>query len=245
MDGAKPDDDDDTARWFRRLPTAIAKLGPAVVVLDHVVKADDGGLWPIGSQRKRAAISGAQYMQTVVRPFARDRAGAAKLVCAKDRHGNYRPGQKVAELTVTPTGTGVYLALNAPAERDDAAPKALRPTTLMERASLVLEGVSVPLSLRAVLSAVRGREEAKTTARGRSRSSETATGGQAGSPRGCAGRPMSRGGRLSATPPARGMRTPRTCWRSASVRETTPRASPTTDVVKGSLRRQAARVPET
>ena len=31
---------------------------PAVVVIDHVVKSDEGGLWPIGSQRKRAAISG-------------------------------------------------------------------------------------------------------------------------------------------------------------------------------------------
>jgi hypothetical protein len=50
LDGAKPNDDD-TARWFRGLPAA-ARLGPAVVVIDHVVKSDEGGLWPIGSQRK-------------------------------------------------------------------------------------------------------------------------------------------------------------------------------------------------
>lgn len=166
MDGAKPNDDDDTARWFRRLPTAIARLGPAVVVLDHVIKADDGGLWPIGSQRKRAAISGAQYMQTIVRPFARDTAGAAKLVCAKDRHGNYRPGQKVAELTVTPDGSGVHLRLRAPVEvTGETTTDTFRPTALMEKVSKALEGADGPLSGRDVDKQVPGREAHVTHAR--------------------------------------------------------------------------------
>lgn len=159
LDGAKPNDDDDTARWFRQLPTAVAKLGPAVVVLDHVVKADDGGLWPIGSQRKRAAISGAQYMQTTVRPFAKDTAGAAKLVCAKDRHGNYRPGQKVAELTVTPTGSGVHLALRAPDDAGQTSAGTFRPTALMEKVSRALELADEPLSGRAVDDRVPGKRQ--------------------------------------------------------------------------------------
>lgn len=111
LDGAKPNDDDDTARWFRRLPSSIAKRGPAVVVLDHVVKSDDGGLWPIGSQRKRAAISGAQYMQKIVVAFDRTTPGWARLICAKDRHGNARLGAAVAELHVRPGLSRVEVSL--------------------------------------------------------------------------------------------------------------------------------------
>ena len=164
LDGDKPNDDDDTARWFRRLPTAVAARGPAVIVLDHVVKADDGGLWPIGSQRKRAAISGAQYMQQVVKSFAKDPPGAAKLVCAKDRHGNYRPGQKVAELTVTPDGGSTHATLRTPPDATTAAGGAFRPTTLMERVSRALEDAGEPLTFRALDSRVVGQQQHITTA---------------------------------------------------------------------------------
>lgn len=162
LDGDKPNDDDDTARWFRRLPAAVAKLGPAVVVLDHVVKAEDGGLWPIGSQRKRAAISGAQYMQLTVKPFARDVAGVAKLVCAKDRHGNYRQGQRVADLRVSPSPGGVVVALAA-AETDSTPTAAtggtFRPTALMERVSRALEAAGEPLSGREIDEGVKGKSQ--------------------------------------------------------------------------------------
>lgn len=102
LQGARPNDDDDVARWFRLLPRRVAALGPAVVVLDHMPKGNGGELWPIGSQRKRAAITGAQYHQEVRRPFSADRAGYSVLVCAKDRHGNYRQGQAVATLGIDP-----------------------------------------------------------------------------------------------------------------------------------------------
>lgn len=101
LEGAKPNDDDETARWFRQVPQRIASLGPAVLVVDHVVKSDDGGLWPIGSQRKRAAINGAQYIQRVVEPFSRGNPGHSKLVCAKDRHGNYAISDLVGTFELT------------------------------------------------------------------------------------------------------------------------------------------------
>lgn len=104
LEGAKPNDDDETARWFRHVPQRIASLGPAVLVVDHVVKSDDGGLWPIGSQRKRAAINGAQYIQRVVEPFSRGNPGHSKLVCAKDRHGNYAIGDLVGTFRLTDAG---------------------------------------------------------------------------------------------------------------------------------------------
>lgn len=158
LDRAKPNDDDDTARWFRNLPTAIAALGPAVVVLDHVIKADEGGLWPIGSQRKRAAISGAQYMQSVTRPFSKTTAGAAKLVCAKDRHGNYRISEKVADLTVTPTNGGLVVDLKALEQCDADGPRVFRPTGIMENVSRALEASPEELSFRSVSDRVRGKE---------------------------------------------------------------------------------------
>lgn len=158
LDGAKPNDDDDTARWFRRLPTALARLGPAVVVLDHVVKADDGGLWPIGSQRKRAAVNGAQYMQGTLRPFTKGEPGAAKLVCAKDRHGNYKAGEKVAELHVTPAGDGLAAELLPPTTQGAAVAETFRPTGYMEKISRALEAAAEPVSLRGVQDLVPGKQ---------------------------------------------------------------------------------------
>ena len=149
IDGSKPNDDDDVARWFRNLPTTVARLGPCVVVLDHVVKSGEGGLWPIGSQRKRAAISGAQYMQTVSRPFSKHVAGSAKLVCAKDRQGASRAGQHVADLTVSPQPGHLTMTLAAV---DPLAPvQAFRPTRLMQHASGVLDAAEGPLSGRQVV----------------------------------------------------------------------------------------------
>ncbi|WP_143556854.1 AAA family ATPase [Serinibacter salmoneus] len=162
LEGANPNADEEVARWFRILPRWVADQGPAVVILDHVTKADSEGLWPIGSQRKRAAISGAQYMLRVVKPFDRTTAGYARLVAAKDRSGNYRAGQHVADLRVSPGPDGVEVALVAAIERDPAEP--FRPTTLMERVSKALEDAEAPLSYRSIEGAVTGRKGAARAA---------------------------------------------------------------------------------
>lgn len=134
LHGAKPNADEEVALWFREVPRRIADEGPAVLLLDHSAKASGGELWPIGSQRKRAAINGAQFYVETLNPFARERAGAAKLLCAKDRHGHFTVGQKVATLHVTPdTPLRIKLAAPDPAER--AADGGHRPTILMEKVS--------------------------------------------------------------------------------------------------------------
>ena len=170
LEGAKPNEDDEVARWFRRVPASLAAVdydgepGPAVVVLDHVTKADESGLWPIGSQRKRAAIRGAQFMQRTVRPFSKDTAGRAVLITAKDRHGNYRVGQKVAELTVTPDGGPLSIELLAVVALT-ASGKPWRPTALMERISHALEQATPkPLSQRDLEAVVPGKAEHKRAA---------------------------------------------------------------------------------
>jgi hypothetical protein len=158
IEGANPNADEDIAAWFRNVPKRIAKRGPAVAVLDHMPKAGPDSLWPIGSQRKRAAIDGAQYLQEVLTPFSREKAGAAKLVCAKDRHGTYARGERVAVLHVTPEGDAVRIALTAP-EGTAAAPAKFEPTGYMEKVSRALEEADGPVSYREIERRVTGKKE--------------------------------------------------------------------------------------
>ncbi|OAN37441.1 AAA family ATPase [Microbacterium sp. H83] len=158
IEGANPNADEDIAAWFRNVPKCIAKRGPAVLVLDHMPKSSESDLWPIGSQRKRAAIDGAQYLQEVMVPFSRERAGAARLVCAKDRHGTYARAQRVAELHVTPNEGAVDLTLKAPLASSDAS-AGFQPTAYMEKVSAELSGAAGPLTYRGILERVGGKKE--------------------------------------------------------------------------------------
>lgn len=166
MEGANPNADEEVAAWFRALPTMLAKVkpddgtGPAVIVLDHQAKDATGSLWPIGSQRKRAAIGGTQYIQTAAQPFAKGEPGHAVLRVAKDRHGAYPAGARVARLDVKPSGAGVSVRL---ASFEESAPNGFRPTELMRRVSDVL-AITGPLSLRGVRERVKGRREYLTAA---------------------------------------------------------------------------------
>lgn len=164
VDGVKPNEDDEVARWFRRLPTAVARRsGAAVLVLDHVIKSDDGdGLWPIGSQRKRGAITGAQYMQANLKPFSRGTAGRSKLVCAKDRGGNYAERSVVCHLEVTPTEAGLDLVLSAPTTPIGSDPEVKERRKQSEMASImrqIVDEVAVHpgLSTSALEKAVKGQ----------------------------------------------------------------------------------------
>lgn len=140
LDGIRPNDDDQVARWYRRLPRHVAVTGPAVLGLDHVTKNSDGrGLFAIGSQRKRAAVSGASYMLETVVEFGKGRVGSARLVVAKDRHGTNARGQTVATFVLGPTpDTGGAGLLEAP-ESAAGGPESFRPTRLMERVSRYVE----------------------------------------------------------------------------------------------------------
>lgn len=150
LEGAKPNADEEVAAWFRDVPKRIAKCGPAVLLLDHMPKASDSDLWPIGSQRKRAAIDGAQYLQEIMSPFSREQAGAARLVCAKDRHGTYARGQRVGILHVTPEDDDtVRISLTAPPAATGGT-GGFEPTGYMERVSRRLEAADVPMTLNAI-----------------------------------------------------------------------------------------------
>ena len=91
--------DPDILKWTELVSAFIAERGPAVLILDHLPKdTPPGTLWPLGSQRKKAAITGAQYLQQMKVPFSRKASGYSELVCAKDRGGHYTEGEVVAHM---------------------------------------------------------------------------------------------------------------------------------------------------
>lgn len=141
LEGVQPNADEEVARFFRDVPRRIANRGPAVALVDHSPKANGSELWPIGSQRKRAAINGAQYyVEAVGAGFSRDRAGLVKLICAKDRHGHYARGTRVATMHVDPAGDDVDIYLEAPEVFTvETGETVTRPTHTMEMVSRFLE----------------------------------------------------------------------------------------------------------
>lgn len=147
--GVNPNADDEVARWFTTLPRLAVEEGAAVLLLDHATKAGDNDLWPIGSQRKRAAVTGAAYLQKVATPFSRDQDGKSVLICAKDRHGNYPLRRRVAALQAR--GGGLSLVAESSVGGD------FQPTGYMERVSKALEAAIEPLSTSKVEDAVGNR----------------------------------------------------------------------------------------
>lgn len=163
LDGAKPNDDDDTARWFRRVPRALSATGAAVVITDHLPKSTDGpALFAIGSQRKRAAIDGVAYRCDVRVAPVKGGNGYLGLICAKDRNGTYQQGKKVADVSVVSDGESVTIAAESPFEDDGTTPKL--PTNLMEKVSRYLEDQDEPVSKKRVKDAVSGNDATVATA---------------------------------------------------------------------------------
>lgn len=141
LQGVKPNDDDAVAALYRAVPRRLARLGPAVLLIDHVPKNNaDTPLYAIGSQRKRAAIDGASFMVATVKAFAAGHSGMLKLVTAKDRIGNFVTGTPAALVNVTSGGDGGSVVLDV-TEPDLVADGTVRQTGNMEKVSRYLEGL--------------------------------------------------------------------------------------------------------
>ena len=104
--GMDQDKDPDVAKWMGALPRRWARLGVCVVMLDHMPHA--GGR-EIGSQRKRAGISGAAYEAIATQPFSREQAGILTIKVAKDRGGNYAKGTEQAVVEFNPENDGLVM----------------------------------------------------------------------------------------------------------------------------------------
>jgi hypothetical protein len=92
----------DVTRWASEVPDVIAAAGPAVALLDHIAKKQDGTPTPVGSFRKGAAITGAMFALENKVGFSRERSGWTRITCTKDRNGFFATGEVVGRVTFTP-----------------------------------------------------------------------------------------------------------------------------------------------
>lgn len=157
----------DVVAWYTAVARPIAAKGAAVVTVDHVVRdKDNPGRYARGSTAKLAVIDGAVYRMEVYKPFGRGLAGAARVVITKDRHGHIRAaaagGKAVGEFHLTSSGDAVVAQLQPPSVA--VAGGTFRPTRLMEKVSVALEGSSEPLSSGQVSRIVSGKKEHVLTA---------------------------------------------------------------------------------
>lgn len=133
LEGINEDKDVEVGPWLRSVARPLANTGAAVVLVDHSTKANDNPLHPSGSKRKRAAITGASYLAESIKPFVKGEGGRLRLTCAKDRHGNYRRSETVADLVMNSDTHSVGLALYAPSPINTDATV---PTILAARAAV-------------------------------------------------------------------------------------------------------------
>lgn len=140
LEGLSPRDGTDVALWQRTVLGSFARVGAAVVALDHVTKSSEGrGKYPIESVHKLNGVTGAAYMAEGLRPLSRSVhepvEGLVRLSIAKDRPGGVRahaqgaPGTGMipiadVHLTAYPDG-GVIAHIDVPGatQRADLRPR--------------------------------------------------------------------------------------------------------------------------
>ncbi|MFC8260404.1 AAA family ATPase [Streptomyces sp. NPDC057291] len=148
MLGLDPNSNTDVAHFIRTLPRRIANsTGAAVVMIDHVVKSNDGrGRFPIGSQHKLSALDGAAFLvePATTEPLGDGKRGVAILRVAKDRpaqvrkhSGAYRGSDRTQEagrVVLDSTGEGTtYEILPPDSLSADGSVKPFVPSVLMRR----------------------------------------------------------------------------------------------------------------
>lgn len=82
--------DVDVAAFYATLPKAVARLGPAVLLIDHVTKAWEGQNQQTGSQHKRAGVDGTSVKVECADPFVPGGGGMSRIIVTKDRNGAVR-----------------------------------------------------------------------------------------------------------------------------------------------------------
>lgn len=162
LEDLSSESDTDVAKWMAKVPKWIARQGPAVLVLDHVVKnSDSRGRWATGSGHKLAGIDGASFTLDVVTPGGRGMVGRSRLHVSKDRPGQVRPlslpstaGRHwIADLVVDSTGPWTDIGLELPAINTSS----FIPTAVMTKVSKVLETAGKPLTKATLEGRVGGR----------------------------------------------------------------------------------------
>ena len=171
MHGLDLNSNEDSAHFQALLPRWIADHGPAVVLIDHVVKdKEKQGRFAIGAQHKLAGIDGAAYTVETIQPFARGKRGVAKIHIAKDRPGYVREqafGKVIAEFALDGSlnDVTVIAELNPPGRISgrDTTGGTFEPTHVMEKLSTFV-AANPGLSKKAIEDLVNGKASIKRAA---------------------------------------------------------------------------------
>jgi hypothetical protein len=160
----------DSALFQALLPRWIADHGPAVVMIDHVVKdKEKQDRHALGAQHKLAGIDGAAYIVKTIQPFGRNKKGLARVDVAKDRPGHVREhtfGRTIAEFTLDATLSDLVLTatLSPTGDAHHATPSGgFEPTHLMEKISRYVQA-NPGLSKKAIEGAMNGKTDIKRQA---------------------------------------------------------------------------------
>lgn len=147
---------DDIATWYNTMPRLISACGPAVVLIDHVVKSKDNrGRYAGGSMQKLALIDGISYSVDMTKPVGKGVRGTIVIKSGKDRISeieehcavNWSNGshlQEAARIEINSTNPKLMRVTIArpnmmPSEDRQTKRDDFRPTGLMERISRMLE----------------------------------------------------------------------------------------------------------
>lgn len=148
---------DDIAAWYNTMPRLISACGPAVVLIDHVVKSKDNrGRYAGGSMQKLALIDGISYSVDMTKPVGKGVRGTIVIKSGKDRISEIEE-----HCAVSWSSNGSHLREAARIEINSTDPKLIRvniarpnmmpsddevrqrnlerPTGLMEKISRILE----------------------------------------------------------------------------------------------------------
>ena len=173
--GLDPESNPEIVKWFGSFPAPLARLGAAVVLIDHVTKRREGrNGYAIGAQHKKGAIDGASYMFDVVEPFGRNRVGYATVSVTKDREGFVREHESaenvIAKLRLDSREAGVETSLELPSFVDFAVASAANQReqaavlAMAAAISAELESVGSVTSKTAIKKMVSGKADRKSQA---------------------------------------------------------------------------------
>lgn len=173
--------DVDIADFLRLLPRWIAARGPAVLLVDHVIKdAQTRGRWATGSGHKVNGIDGVLYSLRVIDTFGRatagPRTGRARLTINKDRPGaveahsvtTSKDRRWIADLVLTAYPDGTVDAYLDPPTDDRSAPPVPGGAATAELARRIVDALTEahpePLTVTAIYDRVEGDRPEKRRA---------------------------------------------------------------------------------
>lgn len=115
---------DDIAAWYNTMPRLISACGPAVVLIDHVVKSKDNrGRYAGGSMQKLALIDGISYSVDMTKPVGKGVKGTIVIKSGKDRISEIEE-----HCAVSWSSNGSHLREAARIEINSTNPKLMRVT---------------------------------------------------------------------------------------------------------------------